>query len=347
MTTNLRSELHLAWQGHLSDLVTSINFAPNGRAWAASSAAGEVIWSRGIAEIVVLKDSDGRSISAVAFSADSRWLAAGGQAGQLWIWNCDNLELPPQLVDKFQIDRWIEQLAWHPTKPELAISYGEHVKIWNMSAPGATLDWSFDKSSIFDLAWHPTGSPLAVAGYKGVRFWSPTDPNASDRRIGVDTASIEIAWSSDGRYLAAGNLDRTLTIVDWHHPEDPWTLQGCPSKIRQLTWLGGTATPCLAVASGTSIVLWHLTADATTWQGRLLESHQDIIRATIACANLPLLISGGADGYACLWSETGEIEQILTLPIVSGFTTISWHPHNLYLATGSQNGDVGLWAIPA
>jgi WD40 repeat protein len=345
LAINLRSELQLSWQARLSDLVTAIKFAPNGRGWAASSAAGAVIWNSGLTEMVVLKEPDGQSIDEIAFSADSRWLASGGQGGQLLIWNCDDADLPPQLVDKFDIDNWIEHLAWHPTKPELAISYGANVRVWNMLVPTEPLSWKFDRSSVFDLAWHPDGTSLAVAGYKGVQIWSPTD-SAPEYSLNVDTASIKVAWSGDGRYLAAGNLDRTLTILDEDRPEDPWTLQGCPGKIRQLAWVAGT-TPCLAVASGTSIVMWNLTSDATVWSGRLLEGHQDIIIAMSGHPNVPILASGSADGYACLWSETGEIEQILALPIVSGFTSISWHPHHLYLATGTQTGDLGLWVIPA
>ena len=104
MAENLRSELQLAWQGQLNDRVTAIACAPDGRGWAASSAAGEVIWNAGLSEIVVLQKANGQPIDRIAFSADSRWLAAGGQAGQLLIWNCDDTNLPPQLVHKINFN---------------------------------------------------------------------------------------------------------------------------------------------------------------------------------------------------------------------------------------------------
>ncbi len=326
--------------------MTALVYSPNGLAWAASSAAGEVVWNDGLSEMVVLQAADGYSIERIAFSADSCWLAAGGQAGQLLIWNCADTNLPPQQVSSINLNKWIEQLAWHPTKPYLAVSYGSQLKIWDILTSTETVAWKFDQSSIFDLAWHPSGEYLAIAGYKGVQIWSPRDIAAPQHSVEVATASIKIAWSGDGRYLVMGNLDRTLTILDWHHPDDSWTLQGCPGKIRQLSWLEGTATPCLAVASGTAIVLWHLTSDATIWNGQLLEGHQDTVEALAAHPHAPILASGGADGYTCLWSAQGSIEQILN-NIVSQFTTLGWHPHGTDLATGSQAGEIGLWTIPA
>jgi WD40 repeat protein len=341
-----QSELELGWECQLSDLVTALVCAP-GAGWAASSAAGEVVWSSGSNQRIYLQEANGRSIDRVAFSADGRWLAAGGQAGKLLIWDCGDRQLPPQLVRTIEIDRWIEHLAWHPSQPQLAIGSGNRANIWDAIADTEVTTWTFDRSSIFDLAWHPGGTALAVAGYKGVQIWTPSAPTDPPERLDVDTATIAIAWSSDGRYLAAANLDRTLTIFARQQPDDLWTLQGCEGKIRQLAWLAGTETPCLAVASGTDIVLWTASADATTWEGRLLAGHQDIVTAAIAHPQAPKLASGGADGYTCIWTADGQIEQILSHPIVSRFTQLSWHPDRLYLATGTQSGHICLWLSPA
>jgi WD40 repeat protein len=348
LSANWPSELHLAWQGQLGDLVTSVACSPSGRGWAASSAAGEVVWNAGLGALVSLQSAAGSAISRVAFSADGRWLAAGGQAGKLAIWNCDRAdELPPQLVTTISIGEWIEQLVWHPTEPYLAVSYGAQIAVWELPIATAKTAWKFDRSSVFDLAWHPDGEYIAAAGYKGVQIWSASEPDAPSFDLAIETTSLKLAWSADGRYLAMGNLDRTLTVTDWQQPDERWTLQGCPGKIRQLAWLNGTATPSLAVASGETIVLWELSVDATTWHGLPLEGHQDIVTATIAHPSAPMLVSGGADGYACLWTVAGSIEQILTLPLLSGFTAINWHPQALYLATGTRTGTIGIWIIPA
>ena len=357
LVPTLSSELQLEWQGQLNDLVTDLVFAPNGTSWAASSAAGEVVWNAGGKEIVSLWASDSPmerlcqrvearlTIDSIAFSADSRWLAAAGQAGQLLIWNCDDPIRPPQLVSKTSVNKWIEHLAWHPTEALVAIAYGAQLQILDVVGETAPIFWQLDRSSIFDLAWHPDGKYLAVAGYQGMQIWTPRE-SEPPIYIAVATASIKLSWSSDGRYLVAGNLDRTVTIIDWDHPSDPWLLQGCPGKIRQMVWLKGTTTPCLAVASGMAIVLWQLTEDLLTWDGQCLEGHQGNVKALAPHPDVPIFGSGDDRGCLCLWSADGEIIQVLT-DDGDGLTALAWQPHGEYLAAGTQTGSIGQWSIPA
>jgi WD40 repeat protein len=342
-----RSELELEWQGQLGDLVTALVCAPNGRGWVASSAAGEVVWNAGLLELVQLQAADGQLIDRIAFSADSRWLATGGQAGVVWIWNCENSQLPPQLVQQIHIGRWIEHLVWQPIESHLAIGYGAQVQIWDIPTATQISQCRLDKSSIFDLTWHPAGKYLAMAGYKGVQFESFQAEQPPLQRLEVDTASLQLAWSRDGRYLAAGNLDRTLTITDWQHPAEHWTLTGCPGKIRQILWINTSTTPCLAVASGSAIVIWQLNLDLMTWTGLFLEGHQDIVTTLVAHPGQPIFGSASNDGYSCLWSAEGEIGQIISTDPCTPLTTLVWHPDAAYLITGSQLGSISLWQIPA
>jgi WD40 repeat protein len=341
--------LQLEWQTELNDLITKLAWSPNGDNWVGSSAAGEILWVSPDRESTILHESDGYSIDSLNYSADALWLAAGGRAGKLSVWSCAAMDLPPQLQIEIDLGGWIEHLAWHPTDPRLAIATGRDIKIWDIHTNTEIMTWRFDKSSVFDLAWHPGGKYLAVAGYKGVQIWQlrEVDPVY---RLEVDTASLNVAWSHDGRYLVAGNLDRTLTLLDWHQPQDPWILQGCPGKIRHLAWLK-TEIPCFAVASGTAIVLWTLTPNSLDWTGCALEGHEGVIGAISAHPQIPMLISGDTDGYACLWSATGSIpqpegyanEQIITSDL-SEYTAFAWHPYGKYLATGTKMGEIGLWS---
>jgi WD40 repeat protein len=348
LTENLSIELQLQWQARLSDLVTKIAWSPIDRSWVVSSAAGEIRWidssQTGDPHELVLLAPSGNSIDNLGFSADGQWLAAGGQTGQLFLWQCQPDRSPPQLIHVLEFQDWIDELVWHPNRAELAIGCGAKVRLWAAANPIEPIFWSCDRSSIFDLAWHPDGNEFAVAGDRGVEIWAPTAQVPLRHKLTVDTASIQLAWSPDGRYLAAGNLDRRLTIVDWQHPDDPWILQGCPGKIRQLVWLAQTERPCVAVATGDAIVLWDLAAEE--WAGQLLTGHQGVVTTIAAHLDLPLLISAASDGSACIWSAQGEIAQIITNPL-SGFTTLAWQPHQMCLATGSQMGEIGLWSNSA
>lgn len=347
MTANF-PELVPLLQRQFGELVAAVAWSPTRSTWAACAADGAVMWTAESGVSHWLRTADGKSIDKIAFSHDGLWLAAGGQSGQLSIWNCDvrqQIDTPPQLSKILTFDRWIEQLDWHPTSARLAIGSAATVSVWDPIAEREIGNWR-SGSSVLDLGWHPSGASLAIAGAKGVRVWSPeTHPLQSDC-LTVDTATIKLAWSEDGRYLAAGNLDRTLTICDWQHPDDPWILQGCQGKIRYLDWLTGLNLLCLAVAAGSELLLWDLSSDRTEWSGRCLSGHQNTISALTTHPHLPMPLSSDRDGYACLWSETGEIAQILA-DTASEITCSEWNETGTQLAIGHLNGELEIWMLSA
>jgi WD40 repeat protein len=72
------------WQSNLSEYVTQVAWSPDGLL-AASSAAGEVVlWQDG--SLVDLLPAGLASVDCLAFSADGKFLAAGGQDGKVRVW---------------------------------------------------------------------------------------------------------------------------------------------------------------------------------------------------------------------------------------------------------------------
>ncbi|PSN18333.1 WD40 repeat domain-containing protein, partial [filamentous cyanobacterium CCP5] len=238
-------------------------------------------------------------------------------------------------------DAWIDQLTWHPQQNLLAYGVGSQVQIWDVEHNRLVANLEFASSSVLHLAWHPDGHLLAVSGHGGVKVWDTADWSAEPRLIAVPGASLYAGWSSHGRYLASGNLDRTLTVVEWDSPP-PWLMQGFPGKVRQVAWADGTAskTPLLAAACVEGITLWRLSDPDKGWKSQVLQHHQDRVNAIAFQPDHCLLASAGADGKLCLWHQ-GRPRQ--TLQAKSGLSTLAWHPSGFYLATGSISGEVSVW----
>lgn len=162
------------WQTLLTDYVTALAWSPAGTHLAVASAAGEVVLFEAKTGISVeLQPPQGQSMDAIAFSADGRFLAAGGQTGRVSIWQ---ITAAPQLVTTLEHPRvWVDTLQWHPQQPELALGLGRYAQVWDAAAQEVVTTLDFEASSVLDLAWHPSGNALVLAGNQGVKSWQRED----------------------------------------------------------------------------------------------------------------------------------------------------------------------------
>lgn len=337
------------WKHRLSDYVTAIAWSTDGSLLAATSSAGEVVLfpeAQGKEQSpVVLQTATGDAISSLGFSADGQYLAAAGQGGDVVVWVLQRSEKGYAVaLRQSHSGVWIDQLAWHPARPQLAYGVGSHVKIWD-SAATETLD--FQASSVLHLSWRPQGDRLAVSGHGGVKVWNAADWSATPKLIAVPGASLYAAWSSDGRYLGSGNLDRTLTVMAWDSPP-PWLMQGFPGKVRQVAWsetVSASGTPLLAAACVEGITLWRQgDDDKGSWRSQVLQHHTDRVNGIAFQPETSRLASAGADGTVCLWETKKAPAALLKIP-EGGCSALAWHPGGALVAIAGTTGGIGVWGL--
>jgi WD40 repeat protein len=185
------------------------------------------------------------------------------------------------------------------------------VQVWNAELGDIETTLNFGNSSVLDITWHPNGESLAVAGYQGAKIWMVENWDDEPCLLPVDSASLALAWSPDGKYIASGNMERTITVLEWNNPI-PWVMQGFPGKIRCLGW-SDTATksgaPLLAASSVEGIAVWE--KDGSEWDVRILSKHEDVVQSLQFQPNSYLLASAGADGRVCLWNKGRKLIQFL------------------------------------
>lgn len=332
------------WHMQMKDSVTAIAWSPNSHHLAATSAAGEVLLGT-LAEPPTRLAQESEAMSRVAFSAHGRFLAVSGQSGQVIVWALDGPE-PAVVFSRSLTKDWVDCLAWHPTEPILAMGVGPVVQLWDFSIQSLVTELAFERSSILALAWRPQGSHLAVSGHGGVSVWDAENWSAAPEFIEVPGASMAVQWSSEGRYLGSGNLDRTLTVVDWGKPP-PWFMQGFPGKVRQVSWSDSLTTsgaPVLAAACTNGITVWErdLQQQDGVWRSRVLETHTQTVKAIAFQPHTFTLASAAQDGKLILWRNAKTVAQILKGP-KQGWSAIAWSPDGSSLVAGGQAGELMLW----
>lgn len=340
------------WQQNLSDYITAIVWFPVDTAPAhrlvASSAAGEVAYycpEMGKVTCTLLQAATDQSVDCLAISTDGQFIAVGGQTGEVKIWQLQSSQ--PELVATLDnAPAWVDRLAWNPKHNQLAFSLGRYVQVWDADAAAVVTTLNFENSSVLDITWHPDGDRLTVAGYQSIKVWSATDWDEDPEAIGIPSASTMIAWSPDGKYIASGNIDRTIAVIEWENPNLPWVMRGFPGKIRQLVW-SDTAlkrgAPLLASSSSQSIVVWEKHPDSSVgWEGRVLGQHDDRIQAMQFQPGSSLLASAGEDGWVVVWQKNRIGQTLDGAP--QGFSALAWHPQGQQLAAGGQRGELMVWS---
>ncbi|NEP59175.1 MAG: hypothetical protein F6K31_19485 [Symploca sp. SIO2G7] len=344
------------WQGSLSEYVTAVAWSPNGLL-AASSAAGEVVlWQDD--NLVSLLPAGVVSIDCLAFSSDGKFLAAGGQDGKVRIWSTSsfNLSLTLSYEEREQDKKgliasldnapsWVDKLAWSPTYNHLAFSLGRYVQIWDADSQTVITTLPFANSSVLDLAWRPNGESIAIAGKAGVKVWSTKDWDDDPYLIDMPSASMVTAWSGDSKYIASGNFDNTITILEYGSPH-PWVIRGFPGKISNLTWSQPLSNniPLLAASSIESIAVWKKGADDKDGcNANVLTLHERKIQALEFHPQSLLLASAADDGWLGLWTKAKQVGQILE-GAFGGFSCVAWSHNGKQLAAGGQNGELIVWS---
>ncbi|MEM9266919.1 MAG: WD40 repeat domain-containing protein [Cyanobacteria bacterium P01_F01_bin.13] len=332
------------WDTRLSDYVTAVAWSPDGTQLAASSGAGEVIlYTPATGDSHCLQSSQGESVDAVAISADGHFLAAGGQAGTVWIWQIDG-DAPTLLTTLEHARTWIDRLQWHPKLPELAFSFGRYAQVWDAVEQAVVTTLNFENSSVLDLAWNPQGTRLSLGGNQSIKTWKSQDWDEDPMVREIGGASVAVAWSPDGNYLASGNNDRSVLVWAKDHPA-PWQMSGFPGKVRQLAWSKPTVrdAPLLASISGEGVVVWTKAADESEgWNPKVLDVHEGMVQAIEFQSGALLLASAAADGYLYLWQKSGRIAQRLE-GASAGFSCLAWSAQGTALAAGGSGGELFVW----
>ena len=344
--TKTQNLFKLLWRKTLTDYVTAIAWSPGGAWLAASSGAGEVVkYDAKTGEITLLQEAQGESVDALAISADGAFVAAGGQAGTVWIWRLDS-DLPTLVTTLKNPRTWIEHLQWNPKYPELAFSLGRYVQVWDATTQSVITTLNFEASSALDLAWRPQGDRLSVGGNQSVKTWQRQDWDDDPTVQEVGGASGAIVWSPEGTYLASGNNDCSVIVWEDGNPY-PWRMRGVPGKVRQLAWsMAKTAigAPLLAAISGESVVVWTKDRDPSVgWNPQVLDAHQGIVRAIAFHPQSLLLASAAEDGCLYLWHQGSRLAQMLQ-DVTAGFSCLAWNPQGGAIAAGDSHGDVLVWA---
>ena len=292
-------------------------------------------------------------INTLAFRPTGRQFVSGGEDGVVNLWTLDQGAATSLTLQTYPYP--VESVAFTPDGAALAIgTHDGSITFWDanfQSAKGEPLQ--AHAQSVISLAFSPDGRRLAsgscaklegMACAQGeVRLWEavthhPIGPPITDH---TDWAS-SVAFSPDGRWLAIGSWDKTISIWDAATLKpvgEP--LVGPIDYINQIAF--SPDGQWLAAASwDKTIRVWQ----TTTWQplGQPLTGHTDAVFSLVFAPDNRTLLSGGADRKALIWDVTSRQAPATTLAQIDGtIVAVAVSPDGQIIAAGGSEKTITLW----
>ena len=287
--------------------VHSVAFSPDGNTLAAIAGGTVRLFNAANHQPGSLLAAFGSPIYSVAFSSNGQFLATGGGAGTIRLWNPVT---GPQIATLHKGNkkagikpaRGIVAVAFSPYTDTLATgSANGDVQLWDAATHKLSGYLVGHYGPILSLAFGQYGSILAARTTKGIiELWRV----ATGKQIAPITTSaspiVSMAFTPRGNTLATGSVDGSVRLWD------------VTTHQREATH-ASSAGPILSMA---------FSPDGKT------------------------LATGSGDGTVQLWGVATH-QRLAALTSHAGTVySVAFSPDGTTLATGNANGTIQLWAMP-
>jgi WD40 repeat protein/serine/threonine protein kinase len=293
-------------------------------------------------------------VRVVAYSPDGKWIASGGADRLVQL-----VETATGRRQLFRPGTTVTSLAFSRDSQTLfAVTDGPNavLRSWNLETKKETLLGGTETVHTLGLAVHPAGELLATSNRSGVvRFWHLPSGAALTAAVGDKPRATfvdHLAFTPEGRYLAVGHPNGTISIYRTPAPPRPYD-PGLPRKLPDPLELAKQPSPAdkldrkdipvhLFVNFGMGKV------DAPLELVAILTHGEKQVMSVAISPDGKLLASGTFDGTAKLWDlTTGKL--LHTCSHQSNGVNVAFVPGRgkeapLLLATAGANSQtVKLW----
>ncbi|KAJ3193889.1 hypothetical protein HK101_003911 [Irineochytrium annulatum] len=228
----------------------------------------------------------------------------------------------------------VHTVGWNCNGERLASgSVDKTARVWNtdrISNPKDAIELKGHSGDVDQLAWDPTDPDrLATASVdRTVRLWDIRVPSKPRHVIQTNGENINVCWSPDGRYVAVGNKEDLITIID---PRG-----GTDSKNRNYifhTIQKDVEVRTVQILEFPSFKLVH-TIHAHTANCFCIEFDPKgswPVR-TISFSYDGELIASGSEDLMIDISHVESGDHVHTITCTAATNTVAWHPHRYILA---------------
>ncbi|GBO53177.1 high-affnity carbon uptake protein Hat/HatR [Pseudanabaena sp. lw0831] len=331
---------------HTAAPVTSVAFSPDSKTIATGSADSNVkLWSLDGKELQTFKGHTDK-VHSVAFSPDGKTIVTGSYDKTVKLWSLDGKELQ---TFKGHTDK-VHIVAFSPDgKTIVTGSYDKTVKLWSLD--GKELQTVRQTNKVFRVAFSPDVKTIAIGTSDGRKDTIITEQvwNLSGKfnlhfiSFGLDTATpvTSIAFSPDGKTIATGSADGTLTWQNlWVLDDKRQSFKGHTDTVTSIAFSPNGKT--IATGSADSALkLWSLDGKAL----QTLKGHTARVWSAAFSPDGKMIVTGSDDKTVKLWILNDKELQTFKGNTDTA-TSVAFSPDGKIITTGSSNdNNVKLWNL--
>ncbi len=235
----------------------------------------------------------------IAWSADGKYLAAGGTHGEVVVWPAGRSEPLAMMGHDPSAD--VTGLAWHPKLPVLATGANDGTVVISDVAAGGHRRFSEATEPVRGVAWSPDGDRLAITSTEG----GVTIANAEDGTVltqgRVHNGIIYgVRWTPDGKTLITCGADDVVNVQAASDLGLIRRLRGHTGKVLDIA-LSSDGSLVASSSADSTIRVWNLIRNT---EAAVLEGHTKSVFAIRFSPRGDFLASASS---AKPWEGTGGV----------------------------------------
>jgi WD40 repeat protein len=340
------------FQGH-SSKVLSVTFSPDGRyVLTGSGDESAKLWDAATATELRTFRKEPRYttfanwVNSVAFSSDSRYVLTGNTAGETKLWDtATGVE-----IRSFQPCETVNSVAFSSDSRHVLAGCDNHaVKLWNAST--GILVRSFEGYVGFGGTDNVIISPKlkhvltrflsAFRNYNvNLKVWNALTGVEIRSYPAISWHGIEsIAFSQDERYLAIGDFNQCVQLLDLQSGLVIHTLKGHSYAINSVVF-SHNGRYILTGSLDNSARLWDMT---TGLEVQMFRGHQLTVNSVALSSDGKYVLTGSNDKTGKLWQTRTGVEICTLVGHTDNVKSVAFSPDDRYLLTGSWDKTAKLW----